>query len=66
MRSSNPGPGRAFTLLELLCAIAIIAFLACLLLAVLPKALGKTRKLDRDTAEGQANIGRMIDADEGR
>jgi prepilin-type N-terminal cleavage/methylation domain-containing protein len=66
MRFSSLGPRRAFTLLELLCAIAIIAVLASLLLVVLPKALGKARKLDKDTAEGQTNIGRMIDADEGR
>ena len=66
MGFSNLGPRRAFTLLELLCAIAIIAVLASLLLVVLPKSLGKAKKLDRDTAEGQKNIGRMIDADEGR
>ena len=66
MRSFGLGSRRAFTLLELLCVIAIIAVLASLLLVVLPRALGKAKKLDRDTAEGQKNIQRMIDADEGR
>jgi prepilin-type N-terminal cleavage/methylation domain-containing protein len=66
MRPRGLGPRRAFTLLELLCAIAIIAVLASVLLVVLPRALGKAKKLDRDTSEGQKNIQRMIDADEGR
>jgi len=58
--------GKAFTLLELLCGIAIIAVLVSVLLTVFPRAFGKARKLDRETAEGQKNIQRMIDADEAR
>jgi prepilin-type N-terminal cleavage/methylation domain-containing protein len=47
---------RAFTLLELLCVIAIIAILAGLILGVGAKALAKARQLSRDTGQGQTNI----------
>ena len=37
---------RAFTLIELLCAIAIIAILVALSLAAYPKVFGKVKKLE--------------------
>ena len=52
--------------MELLCVIAIIAILVALCLEVFPKAFGRAKKLDQNTAEGQKNIQKMIDADDGK
>ena len=53
--------------MELLCVIAIIAILVAFCLQAFPQALGRAKKLSTDTAEGQKNIQKMIDAaDDGR
>jgi prepilin-type N-terminal cleavage/methylation domain-containing protein len=45
-----------FTLLELLCVIAIIAILAGFILGPVAKARTKADKLSRDVEQGQTNI----------
>ncbi len=62
----RPNGNPAFTLPELLCALAIIAILAALALGVLPKALGRAQRLRHQSAEGQTNILKMIDASDTR
>ena len=57
---------RAFTLLELLGVIAIIAILLGLVAGAIAKAHSKAKKLSRDTAQGQTNIVKMIDDDDNR
>ena len=47
---------RAFTLMELLCVIAIIAILAALFLGVIPAAIGRAKKLNSNISQGQTNI----------
>ena len=56
---------KAFTLMELLCAIGIIAILVALCLEVFPKAIGRANRLSHNTAEGQTNILKIIDSDDG-
>ena len=56
---------RAFTLMELLCVIGIIAILVALCLEVFPKAIGRANRLSHGTAEGQTNILKMINEDDG-
>jgi len=55
---------RAFTLLELLGVITIIALLLGLIGGAIAKAHSKAKKMSADTAQGQTNIVQMIDADE--
>jgi len=47
---------RAFTLMELLCVIAIISILAALFLGVIPASIGKAKKLNGNVGQGQTNI----------
>jgi prepilin-type N-terminal cleavage/methylation domain-containing protein len=56
---------RAFTLVELLCVIGIIGILVALCLGVFPKAIGRANRISYGTAEGQTNILKMIEADDG-
>ena len=56
---------RAFTLIELLCVIGIIGILVALCLGVFPKAIGKANGVSKSNAEGQTNILKMIEADDG-
>jgi prepilin-type N-terminal cleavage/methylation domain-containing protein len=56
---------RAFTLIELLCVIGIIAILVALCLEVFPKAIGRANRFSHNTAEGQTNMLKMINADDG-
>jgi type II secretory pathway pseudopilin PulG len=51
--------------MELLCVIGIIGILVALCLGVFPKAIGRANKLSNNTAEGQTNILKMIEADDG-
>jgi prepilin-type N-terminal cleavage/methylation domain-containing protein len=50
---------RAFTLIELLCAIAIIAILVALSLAAYPKVFAKAKKLET----GQQNFNNWVTND---
>jgi prepilin-type N-terminal cleavage/methylation domain-containing protein len=47
---------RAFTLMELLCVIAIISILAALFLGVISAAIGRAKKLNSNVSQGQTNI----------
>ena len=51
--------------MELLCVIGIIAILVALCLEVSPKAIGRANRLSHNTAEGQTNILKIIDSDDG-
>ncbi len=56
---------RAFTLMELLCVVGIIAILVSFCLGVFPKAIGKANGMSESNAEGQKNIQKMINSDDG-
>jgi type II secretory pathway pseudopilin PulG len=51
--------------MELLCVIGIIAILVALCLEVFPKAIGRANRFSHNTAEGQTNMLKMINADDG-
>jgi prepilin-type N-terminal cleavage/methylation domain-containing protein len=54
---------RAFTLIELLLVITIIAILFGLSLVVFPKAFQRVKTLNANVSEGQTNMLKMIDSE---
>jgi len=54
-----PPRGGGFTLLELLCVIAIIAILLGLIVGAVAMSRTKAKKLTKDIGEGQTNIIKM-------
>jgi prepilin-type N-terminal cleavage/methylation domain-containing protein len=63
MKAGYNSTQSAFTLVELLCVIAIIAILAALFLGGISAAIGKAKKLNTNVSEGQTNIIKHINDD---